>query len=87
MVEIIQTAQSTNQTKVSKSYTENDGVECEKLESYTLLHISNAAELIGRPEAEPHSSCSGVVNEPVSDILKDCAVTFTVSPTFFPYGC
>lgn len=85
MVEIIQTAQSTNQTKVSKSYTENDGVECEKLESYTL--ISNATELIGRPEAEPHSSCSGVVNEPVSDILKDRAVTCTVSLTFFLYRC
>lgn len=81
VVEIIETVLSTNQTKMSKSYTEDDGMECEKLECDLL--ILNATDLIGGPEAEPHSSCRGVVNEPVRDILKDHASTCAVSPTFF----
>lgn len=80
VVKIIETARSTNQTKMSKSFTEDDGMECEKLECDTL--ILNVTNLIGEPE-ESHSFCRGVVNEPVSDILKDHASTCPVSPTFF----
>uniref|UniRef100_A0A8C2G264 Ankyrin repeat domain-containing protein 31 n=1 Tax=Cyprinus carpio TaxID=7962 RepID=A0A8C2G264_CYPCA len=81
VVEIKETALSTNQTKMSKSYSEDVCVECEKLECDTL--ILNVTDLIGGPEAEPHSSWRGVVNEPVSDVLKDHASTCPASPTFF----
>ncbi|KTF94378.1 hypothetical protein cypCar_00001155 [Cyprinus carpio] len=81
VVEIKETALSTNQTKMSKSYSEDVCMECEKLECDTL--ILNVTDLIGGPEAEPHSSWRGVVNEPVSDVLKDHASTCPASPTFF----
>ncbi|KAK2911719.1 hypothetical protein Q8A67_003852 [Cirrhinus molitorella] len=81
VVKIIETTLSTNLTKVSKSCTEDDAMECEKLESDTF--IVNATYHIGGPEAEPHSSCWGVVNEPASDVLKDHASTHPISPTFF----
>ncbi|XP_043096543.1 ankyrin repeat domain-containing protein 31-like isoform X2 [Puntigrus tetrazona] len=72
---IIETALSTNQKNICKSYTEDD-VECEAF-------ILNATDLIGGPEAEPHYSCREVVNESASDILKDLASPCPVSPTFF----
>ncbi len=79
VAEIIETALTTNQTKMRKSFTEEDGMECEKLECDTL--ILNATNLIG-PE-ESHSSCREVINEPVCDILKDHASACPVPLTFF----
>ncbi|KAL0192851.1 hypothetical protein M9458_011147, partial [Cirrhinus mrigala] len=79
VVEITETTLRTNQTKnqtIRQEDTENDGMECEKLESDTL--IVKATDLIGGPEAEPHSSCRVVVNEPASDVLKDNASTCPV---------
>ncbi|XP_050967086.1 ankyrin repeat domain-containing protein 31-like [Labeo rohita] len=73
VVEILETTPRTNQTEVTKSSNENDGMECEKLKSNTL--IVKATDLIGGSEAEPHSCCRGVVNESASDVLKDNAST------------
>lgn len=82
VVEITETA--LRQTQMSKSCTENHGMECEKLEGDTL--ILNAIDLIDGPEAEPHSSCRGAVNVLVKivpvNVPEDHAYACAVSPIF-----
>ncbi|KAK7173576.1 hypothetical protein R3I93_003406 [Phoxinus phoxinus] len=69
VVEITGTALCTSQTQMSKSYTENPGMECEKLEGDTL--ILNAIDLIDGPTAEP-----------VIDVPEVHANACVVSPIF-----
>ncbi|XDV20248.1 hypothetical protein PO909_025604, partial [Leuciscus waleckii] len=80
VVEITETALSTSQTQMSKSYSENPGMEYEKFEGDTFF--LNAIDLIDGPKAEPHSFCRGAVNELVIDVPEVHANACAVSPIF-----
>ncbi|XP_067296154.1 ankyrin repeat domain-containing protein 31 isoform X2 [Pseudorasbora parva] len=80
VVEIMETALSSSKTQMSTSYTENHGMECEKLECGTL--ILNATDPIDGRRAEPQSSCRGPVNELRIDVPQDHANPCVVSPIF-----
>lgn len=80
VVEIMEAAFNTSQTQMSKRYTENPYMECEKLEGDAL--ILNAIDLIDGPKAEPHSSCRGAVNELVIDFPEVHANACAVSQFF-----
>lgn len=80
VVEITETALSTGQTQMSKSYSENPGMEYEKLEGDTFF--LNAIDLIDGPKAEPHSFCRGAVNELVIDVPEVHANACAVSQIF-----
>lgn len=80
VVKITETALSTSQSQMSKSYSENPGMEYEKLEDDTFF--LNAIDHIDGPKAEPHSFCRGAVTELVIDVPEVHANACAVSPIF-----